>query len=132
MPVERSCAAAIACFATFAHGQSAVGIYGIADLGVRHTSGLDASNAPTSSNTDSMGSEMHDLCQECLDKAGAAARADASGTCDWCKAQATDLRNHRDWEEGSSGPVYRVCGACRTRESENLAADIDDHSFGWD
>ena len=53
---KAACAAAIACFATFAHGQSAVGIYGIADLGVRHTSGLDASNAPTSSNTDSMGS----------------------------------------------------------------------------
>ncbi len=82
--------------------------------------------------TDSMGSEMHDLCQECLDKARAAARADASGTCDWCKAQATDLRNHRDWEEGSSGPVYRVCGACRARESESLADDIDNYSFGWD
>ena len=51
-------AAAIACFASIAHGQSAVGIYGVADLGVRHTSGMDASNAPAAANanTNAMGS----------------------------------------------------------------------------
>lgn len=49
-------AASIACFATFAQGQSTVGIYGIADLGVRHTSGLDASNAPAGANANALGS----------------------------------------------------------------------------
>lgn len=83
--------------------------------------------------TDSMGSEMHDLCQECLDAARAATRATWSGCCDWCKAEANDLRNRRDLDEGSCGTVYRVCGSCRRRESDEAAAELDDdNSFGWD
>ncbi|MBD8050386.1 porin [Limnohabitans radicicola] len=51
-----ACAAAIVCFTSLSHGQSAVGIYGVADLGVRHTSGMDASNAPATANANAMGS----------------------------------------------------------------------------
>lgn len=83
--------------------------------------------------TDSMGCEMHDLCRQCLDKARAALDAGMSGFCDWCKSMATDLRNHRDWEEGSCGRVYRVCGACRRKEDASFEEQMnDDHDFGWD
>jgi hypothetical protein len=76
--------------------------------------------------TDSMGSEMHDLCHECLDKARAAFKPYASGFCDWCLARADDLRNRRDWEEGTSGRIYRVCGACVKREAKRLAEMYED------
>jgi len=73
--------------------------------------------------TDSLGSEMHDLCQPCLDKCNAEhdkyAAIVASGVCDWCGSQATDLRDHRDFEEGSAGRIYEVCGRlCEKRKRE--------------
>lgn len=87
--------------------------------------------------TDSFGSEMHDLCRECYDAhlvavARYAAEA-ACGACDWCKSDATDLRNRRDWEEGSSGPVYRVCGACVKRDNDALNDELSgiDYDY-WD
>jgi hypothetical protein len=76
--------------------------------------------------TDSFGAELLDLCQECLDAIAPA--AGMSGCCDWCHQDAQDLRHHRDFEEGSCGPVYRVCGACRRKESEYLAAEAAE----WD
>lgn len=76
--------------------------------------------------TDSFGSEMHDLCAECLAAEAAQSGDDSQGICDWCKAEADDLRHHRDFEEGMSGPVYRVCSACRRREAEYLEAEYDD------
>lgn len=80
--------------------------------------------------TDSFGAELHDVCQECLDRIRARRRSPeaTTGRCDWCKREATDLRHHRDFEEGMSGPVYRVCGACRRKEDEELRAEMD----GWD
>jgi len=77
--------------------------------------------------TDSFGSEMHDLCQACLDTS-AKFREDArSGVCDWCKSADEDLRDRRDFEEGAAGPVYRVCGACVRRENEQAQEEIDRH-----
>lgn len=78
--------------------------------------------------TDSMGCEMHDLCQECLDADRAwrkSPEADEwrTGQCEWCKEPATDLRDARDYEEGSSGRVYRICGACKKRDNEYWAAE---------
>lgn len=88
--------------------------------------------------TDSFGSEMLDLCQACLDRMRAdenSAEANC-GRCDWCKGNATDLRFTRDYEEGSHGPVYRVCGGCRARASEEAARELDEHDYyngsGWD
>lgn len=78
--------------------------------------------------TDSFGAEYADYCDACyaqhkLDLAAYAAEQ-ATGCCDWCKSYATDLRNKRDWEEGSYGPVYRVCGACVKRQSDRLAEEF--------
>jgi hypothetical protein len=80
--------------------------------------------------TDSFGCEMNDVCQECLDADRAFARsAEATtGRCDWCKnEEATDLRDSRDYEEGLSGPVYRVCGPCRKRRNDEDRAAMDDY-----
>lgn len=74
--------------------------------------------------TDSFGSEVHDLCKECADAMRASVRAPYFGVCDWCKSEADDLRPHRDFEEGSSGPVYDVCLACRKREVERLEDEL--------
>lgn len=90
--------------------------------------------------TDSFGCEMEDICQQCLDarsayrcsEAGKAkAREDRTGQCEWCKQHATDLLITRDYDEGMYGPVYRVCGPCRTRRDEEDLAYLN--SVGdWD
>lgn len=74
--------------------------------------------------TDSMGCELMDCCQECAAEIRDYARSAEAGTskCDWCKKDATDLRDRRDYEEGMNGPVYRVCGACRKRRDDEDAA----------
>ena len=81
--------------------------------------------------TDSMGAELHDLCEQCFNehKAAVAAHAEeaATGCCDWCKSHATTLRDHRDFEEGSSGPVYQVCRPCRDKESAACQAELDEN-----
>ena len=85
--------------------------------------------------TDSFGSEMHDMCLVCYEdhrKHVEAHQAEAAtGTCDWCKSHATDLRNRRDHEEGMSGPVYRVCGACVRSYNEAVLEELDDYD-DWD
>lgn len=75
--------------------------------------------------TDSFGCELNDMCAECLAAYRAYARSEEarSGRCDWCEAEAPDLRDTRDHEEGVSGRVYRVCGACRRRTDERLRAE---------
>ena len=84
--------------------------------------------------TDSMGCEMIDLCQACIDKdrayrlsdAGKAeAAAERCGCCDWCSREATDLRDARDYEEGMCGRIYRVCGACIKRVNDEAQAELD-------
>lgn len=89
--------------------------------------------------TDSFGSELHDLCLECYEKhkvANAAYRAEiACGTCDWCGNGATDLCQRRDSEEGMAGRLYMVCGACVTKEMERLVEEAkargDDRWDEW-
>ena len=83
--------------------------------------------------TDSFGCEMHDCCEECADEIRAYARsAEArTGKCDWCKKPATDLSYTRDYEEGMSGPVYRVCGACRKRREDEDRAELARYD-DWD
>lgn len=73
--------------------------------------------------TDSFGAELNDLCAECLAELRAyeASPEASTGRCDWCKQHATDLRDKRDWEEGTAGRVYRVCGACANRYDANQA-----------
>lgn len=77
--------------------------------------------------TDSFGCEMIDMCRECYDAYKAEQQtADRSGTCDWCKTHQTDLRPHRDFEEGSAGRVYDVCGKCVKKERAALDAEWEE------
>lgn len=87
--------------------------------------------------TDSFGCEMRDLCKECLDKdreweKSAEAAEWRKGKCEWCKSDAADLRDARDYEEGLYGRVYRVCGACIKRVNEELQAEADYYDDGRD
>jgi hypothetical protein len=86
--------------------------------------------------TDSMGCEMHDLCDSCTARFRAEMRSPeaTSGRCDWCRIEVTDLRNRRDYEEGMCGPVYRVCGECAKRQAERLAREIEEYNdeHQWD
>lgn len=52
-------AISLVCVASAAQAQSSVTMYGVADLGVRHASGLDAANAASSGNTNSVGSGIN-------------------------------------------------------------------------
>lgn len=44
--------------------------------------------------------------------------ADTSGYCGWCRCLKLSLRPHRDFEEGSAGPVYYVCKDCLLKETK--------------
>ena len=80
--------------------------------------------------TDSFGSEMNDVCKECLEADRAYARSPEArtGKCDWCKNDATDLATTRDYDEGQAGPVYRVCGGCRAKRDERVRQENEE----WD
>lgn len=84
--------------------------------------------------TDSFGCEMEDICQQCVDERKAYRCSEAgqaeelewrTGACEWCKNHVTDLRDARDYEEGMSGRVYRVCGACIKRVNDEAQAELD-------
>ena len=84
--------------------------------------------------TDSFGCEMHDMCQECLDQHRAYLKSPEAaehrkGTCEWCKGPADDLRDRRDFEEGTCGRVYRVCGACVKQQNEELEAELEANGY---
>ena len=80
--------------------------------------------------TDSFGAEFYDLCQECIDEHRKHQKEARTGSCEWCKEDATDLRAHRDIEEGSYGCVYRVCGDCIKKEREQWAEeDRENHGL---
>lgn len=64
--------------------------------------------------TDSMGAEWIHACGEC--------RANITehlhneiGQCDLCSSEDVAVRNYRDLDEGSCGPVYKACQPCRDR-----------------
>ncbi|MCJ2143701.1 hypothetical protein [Methylobacterium sp. E-066] len=83
--------------------------------------------------TDSFGYETIFMCQECLDadRAYEATEEAHTGTCDWCKREATDLAWARDHEEGMSGPVYRVCKACSDRVAAAARREMDEHDLDY-
>ncbi len=81
--------------------------------------------------TDSMGCEMIDMCDECFTKYREEVRTeDTSGICDWCGRHAEKRRPRRDYEEGMSGRVYDVCTPCIDRVNEEAARELD--SYGGD
>lgn len=80
--------------------------------------------------TDSFGSEMHDMCAECLKEhrdylQSPEAQERRKGCCEWCGKDATDLRNARDYDEGMSGRLYRVCGPCVKRADDEAREELD-------
>jgi hypothetical protein len=52
-----------------------------------------------------------------------------SGTCDWCHSQASDLIEHRDFEEGANGPIYDVCSTCRKKEAKRVAEELSGYGY---
>jgi len=85
--------------------------------------------------TDSFGSEMIDMCDECYKVfRKEELERDTSGHCEWCKQHAPKLRPRRDREEGSSGRVYQVCEPCIKKENDRLNAELsayDDDDLLW-
>lgn len=84
--------------------------------------------------TDSFGSEFHPLCQKhkdeyivARDKEQEDEENNPTGCCDWCKRSHVKVRPHRDFEEGSCGPVYDVCDACIAKEQASLDDEYDDY-----
>jgi hypothetical protein len=82
--------------------------------------------------TDSMGSEMNDMCQECVTNFHDHKKKARIGKCDWCKSNVTDLRPTRDYDEGMVGPVYDVCGGCIARRDKRIAEELEymDRRYG--
>lgn len=82
--------------------------------------------------TDSFGSELHDMCAECLAAYREETRnADTSGECEWCKKHAPKLRNRRDYEEGMYGRVYQVCDECIRQQETRLQQELDSYGDDW-
>lgn len=83
--------------------------------------------------TDSFGSEMHDLCEECYRELRAELQAPQEAfPCDWCEVVSSDRRPVRDYDEGMCGPVYYVCPDCRRRKREREkeeAREFDDYRY---
>lgn len=72
--------------------------------------------------TDSMGFETVEVCQECLDAHKASERKQRTNpdpaqfmTCESCGTRDKTVRGTRDPEEGFSGPVYQWCSGCRNQ-----------------
>lgn len=78
--------------------------------------------------TDSFGSELHDLCDECAARF-VPYRPDS---CDWCKQKAEDCRATRDYEEGMCGGVYYVCGACRKAANDRARKEMSEYDDDYD
>jgi hypothetical protein len=91
--------------------------------------------------TDSMGSEMIDMCSECYaahEKFLEEQRLNPPlNTCDWCKTPDVETRLTRDYDEGMSGPLYDVCSPCRQAANKRAQEELDemdreDDNRDWD
>lgn len=75
--------------------------------------------------TDSFGSEMWDMCEQCREEYRTKMRdADTSGVCDWCGEHKPKLRPRRDYEEGLCGRVYDVCPDCIQRVNDDAEKEL--------
>ena len=83
--------------------------------------------------TDSFGSEMVDMCQECLDAHLAYRQREAEEAattpryCEWHKGPGLNVSSMRDHDEGMSGRLYDVCGSCRAVYNERARQEADAH-----
>lgn len=84
--------------------------------------------------TDSFGCETHYCCEECcaeIRQERIGAREEIS-RCDWCKQDAKGCTAQRDYDEGTHGPVYHVCPACRKKYSDEIERDLAQYDDGYD
>jgi hypothetical protein len=69
--------------------------------------------------TDSWGSETEYQCQACFDKMQERLKQEQANpepaSCDSCGVMTTDRKPTRDFEEGTTGPVYYCCPSCRNK-----------------
>jgi hypothetical protein len=84
--------------------------------------------------TDSFGSEMNDFCQACYDKmlAEEEENRDVPTCCEWCKKSSLTCQLTRDFDEGTCGPVYNVCGACRKDQNDAARAELENMTDDFD
>lgn len=71
--------------------------------------------------TDSFGCEYYYQCKICIVNDSLRQRENPSieaGSCDWCKTHSPKLSHCRDFDEGMTGPVYRICIGCYAKELE--------------
>lgn len=79
---------------------------------------------------DSFGAEYCHMCQPCYDAyLRESEEEDLSGHCDWCKQYKSEVRPHRDFEEGSCGRVYSVCNDCIQAENKRVAEEMGDDDY---
>lgn len=74
--------------------------------------------------TDSYGSEMIDMCQECYDQHLEEKKNPIIGTCDCCKATQVEVFPRRSFEEGPAGRIYDYCKGCMAKEAEYLQREF--------
>ena len=80
--------------------------------------------------TDSMGAELNDMCQQCLDEDREFLRTfDTSGACEWCGNFSPKRSNRRDYDEGMAGRIYLVCRPCIDREEEEALRELEEHDY---
>jgi len=87
--------------------------------------------------TDSFGSEVSHLCQDCYIQLQShlTEQRKESRPCQICGDIKEDVIPFRDPEEGLSGPVYQTCPQCRQRLTEAFCDDgtlDDDRDFDRD
>lgn len=80
--------------------------------------------------TDSMGSEVYNACQECVNASKNA--GPTIGICDWCKTKNVEVKPKRDYEEGMNGRVYDVCQPCIKRYDDRQAEEFSNHNPFFD
>lgn len=76
--------------------------------------------------TDSFGAEFHDVCEECRAQFHKNVIEHRVGDCEWCRQRSINLRPTRDYDEGMTGPVYNVCGACAKKQRDEAIAYLED------
>ena len=86
--------------------------------------------------TDSLGSEVHHYCEDCIkaieEEREKNSSSDELKYCDHCKGDAKDVKPIRDADEGSCGPVYYLCTHHRQKLIDFNSQDYDPHYNGYD
>lgn len=87
--------------------------------------------------TDSFGSELNDMCQECFEKFQAYREKEEEkiqsepSYCELCKNMVVSVRRRRDPSEGAYGPLYDMCDKCHANILSFLIDDTEDDA-GYD